>query len=76
MSRMEKLYLKERDGRRKGKIRRLIVIGLAALTVGGGAVAASAGTDFGPGQTENVAPQDPNAKCHGDPKLFGPECKE
>ena len=75
MTRMEKLYLREREGRRQGKIRRSIVIGLALLTLGGGAVAANAATDFGPGQTQGVGPQDPNAKCHGDPKLFGAECK-
>lgn len=49
----------------------LTMILLLAIT----AAVALADTDFGPGQTSGVAPQDANAKCHGDPKLFGPECK-
>lgn len=75
MTRMEKLYLTEREGRRKWRVRRLIVTGVAALTLAMGG-AALAAPDFGPGQTENVGPQAPNAKCHGDPKLYGPECKD
>lgn len=74
MNRMEKLYLREREGRKRWRVRRLFLLGamIASLTIGGVALA---NPDFGPGQTENVAPQDSNAKCHGDPKLFGAECK-
>lgn len=74
MTRMEKLYLTEREGRRKWRVRRLLLVGATILALGGG-TAAMANPDFGPGQTQDVSPQAPNAKCHGDPKLFGPECK-
>jgi len=77
MTRMEKLYLKERDGRRKWRIRRLILTAatIATLTVGGGM--ALANPDFGPGQSQNVAPQAPNAHCHPPGQTEDlPQCKE
>jgi hypothetical protein len=57
--------------------RRTLVISLGLAILGAlGTGAAVADTDFGPGNSSGVGPQAPNARCHGDPKLFGPECKE
>jgi hypothetical protein len=51
-----------------------VSLGLAALLALGTGTAL-ADPDFGPGNSSK-GPQDPGAQCHGDPKLFGPECKE
>jgi hypothetical protein len=76
MTRMQKLYLKEQEGRKRWRVRRLVLTAatITVLTLGGGV--ALADPDFGPGQTQNVGPQDPNAKCHPPGlELPSPECK-
>lgn len=53
MNRMERLYLREREGRKRWRIRRLLLIGAMLLTLGGGSVALAAQTDL-PGKGNPV----------------------
>jgi hypothetical protein len=62
MTRMQELYLREKDGRRRVRVRALVVtIALAGTLFAGGA--ALADPDFGPGESVK-GPQDPGALCH------------
>lgn len=54
-----------------------VLIAVTAILMLIGAAIAIASPDFGPGQTQNVGPHAPNAKCHPPgQELPSPECKE
>lgn len=60
MTRMERLYLSERDGRRKWRVRRMILVAVATLSLAGGTAAMAAQTDL-PGKGNPVV--NPAGNC-------------